>query len=330
MTRVQDLPSALSLPGPVPGPPGLARRNSVNRLIAVGGGKGGIGKTLVSVNLAIALAQRGQRVVLIDADLGGANAHTCLGLPQPSTTLSDFVSRKVTRLDDVRVASGIPNLSLIGGASDALDAANLKYQQKQKLLRNLQSLDADTVILDLGAGTSFNVLDFFIVAHHGVLVLLPEPTSIENAYRFIKGAFFRRMQELQDALGVDDLLEAAMSTPEGAVRTPLEFVTRAREVNPEAGARLERELESFRVRLVVNQSRGPADEEVGHAVVSAWRRFFGLQLDFLGAVSYDDDAWRAVRRRRPLLVERPDSAAASGLRRIADNLLALEHNLRTP
>ncbi len=319
----------LSSPNPVASPPGLTRRAAAHRLIAVGGGKGGIGKTLVSVNLGIALAQKGQRVVLIDADLGGANAHTCLGIPQPTTTLSDFVARKVTRLDDLRVASGVPNLSLIGGASDALDAANLKYQQKQKLLRNLHGLDADTVILDLGAGTSFNVLDFFLVAQHGVLVLLPEPTSIENAYRFIKGAFFRRMQELEQALGVDDLLEMAMSTREGAVRTPLEFVNRAREVNPEAGARLQRELESFRVRLVVNQSRGPGDEEVGHAVVSAWRRFFGLQLDFLGAVAYDDDAWRAIRKRRPLLVERPDCAAASALRRVADNLLALEPNPRT-
>lgn len=305
-------------------PPGLQRRAQLKRIIAVGGGKGGIGKTLVSVNLSIALSQLGQRVVIMDADLGGANVHTCLGIAQPQTTLTDYVDRRVGRLDEVCMPTGVPNLKLIGGAMDALDAPNLKFQQKQKLIRNLQTLDADTVILDLGAGTHFNVLDFFLLAHHGILVLLPEPTSIENAYRFIKSAFFRRLQDLEEGLGLEDIIDTAMSTREGAVRTPLEFVARAKAVDREAGLRLERELDAFRVRLVVNQARGPGDADVGNAVVSAWRKFFGLNLDYLGAISYDDEAWRAVRKRRPLLLERPDSVAASALRRIADNLLALD------
>ncbi len=308
------------------GPPGLVRKKAPahRRIIAVGGGKGGIGKTLVSVNLAVALAELGQQVVLLDADLGGANAHTCLGIAQPKATLSDFVSRKAARLEDVRLPTQVPGLTLIGGANDALDAANLKFQQKQRLLRNLHGLEADTVVLDLGAGTSFNVLDFFLVAQHAVLVLLPEPTSIENAYRFIKSAFFRKLQEVEDDLGVEELVEQAMSTKDGAVRTPLEFISRARALDPLAGARLEKALEDFRVRLVVNQVRGPGDADVGHAVVAAWRKFFGLNLDFLGAVFWDDDAWRAVRKRRPLLLEAPTCAAAVGLRQVAQNLMALD------
>lgn len=312
-------------------PPGLVRKSQPRRIIAVGGGKGGIGKTLVSVNLAIALAQKGQRVVLVDADLGGANLHTCLGIAQPKTTLSDYVERRVSRLEEIRMPTGIADLTLIGGAQDALDSANLKFQQKQKLIRNLQTLDADTIVVDLGAGTHFNVLDFFLLAQHGILVLLPEPTSIENAYRFIKSAFFRRMQEVQGAIGLEDVIDSALSTRDGAVRTPLEFISRAKAFDEEAGARLERELEAFRVRLVVNQARGPADQDVGPAVVSAWRKFFGLNLDYLGAIGYDDEAWRAVRKRRPLLIERPDSTAALALRRVADNLLALDvANRRTP
>jgi flagellar biosynthesis protein FlhG len=322
-TAPQPVPdSGVSRPSNTVAPPGLARRQ-VQRVIAVGGGKGGIGKTMLSVNLAIALAQKGQRVVIVDADLGGANVHTCLGIAQPRTTLTDYVDRKVTRLEDVKIASGVPNLSLIGGALDALDVANLKFAAKHKLLRNLQTLDADTVVLDLGAGTHFNVLDFFLVANHGVLVLLPEPTSIENAYRFIKSAFFRKLQDL-DTVSIDDIIETALSTREGALRTPLDFISRARSVDPEAAAKVEEELENFRVRLVVNQARGVGDEDVGNAVVQAWRKFFGLNLDYLGAITYDDDAWRAVRKRKPLLVDRPDSASATAIRRIADNLLALD------
>lgn len=305
-------------------PPGLVRRPRARRIIAVGGGKGGIGKSLVSANLSIALARQGRRVLLVDADLGGANLHTCLGVGQPSATLSDFVHRRVAKLEDLQVASGVENLSLIAGAQDVLDAANLKYAQKQKLLRNLQAVDVDYLVLDLGAGTSFNTLDFFLTADHGLLVLLPEPTSVENAYRFIKAAFFRRLQHLGSQLGIEDLLEEAMSSREGALRTPFEFIAHLRGEDPALGAEVARELAEFRVRLVVNQVRGEADQQVGPAVVSAWKKFFGLEMDYLGALRYDDDAWRAVRKRRPLLLEFPDSPASHSLRSVAERILQLD------
>jgi flagellar biosynthesis protein FlhG len=290
----------------------------------VGGGKGGIGKSLVSSNLGVALANRGQRVLLVDADLGGANLHTCLGVGQPTTTLSDFMLRPKARLEDVIVPTGVPNLSLIAGALDVLDAANIKYAQKQRLLRGLQTQSVDYLILDLGAGSSFNTLDFFIIADHGVLVLLPEPTSVENAYRFVKAAFYRRLQQVEAQYGIEHLVERALSTREGAARTPFEIIQHVRQQNAALGERLEKELTAFRVKLVLNQARSDGDLNVGAAVVSAWKKFFGLEMDDLGAIRYDDEAWRAVRRRRPIVLERPDSPAAIGLQGIADRLLALD------
>lgn len=311
-------------------PPGLSRRPRPRRIIAVGGGKGGIGKTLVSANLGIALARRGNRVLLVDCDLGGANLHTTLGVPQPATTLSDFVNRRTARIEDVMVPSGVENLSLIAGSQDVLDAANPKYQQKLKLLRNLQMVDADYLVLDLGAGTSFNVLDFFLIADHGVLVLLPEPTSVENAYRFVKAAFFRRLQYYEEMYGIEDLVEDALSTKEGAIRTPYEFVAKIRATDPELGDKLERELKSFRVKLIVNQVRTPADSGVGNAVVSAWKKFFGLEMEYLGGIRYDDEAWRAIRKRRPVVLERPDSDSAQAVIKIAEKLLAMDGRGTSP
>ena len=305
-------------------PPGLRRRRKASRVVAVGGGKGGIGKTMVSANLGVALAQRGRRVVLVDADLGGANLHTCLGVPQPLTTLSDFLVRRAATLEEVVVPTGIDNLTLIAGARDVLGAANPKHQQKLRLLRNLASLAADYVVLDLGAGTSFNVLDFFLMADHGVVVLLPEPTSVENAYRFIKAAFFRKLQYIEDQYGIGDLLAAAGSGGPGAVRTPFEVVARVKERDPALGERLEGEMSSFSARLVVNQVRSAADVDVGTAVVTAWKKFFGLSMEYLGAIAYDDDAWRAVRHRRPVVLDQPQSPAAASLLRVAENLLALD------
>ena len=305
-------------------------RAHARRIIAVGGGKGGVGKTMVSANLGIALAQAGQRVVMVDVDLGGANLHTCLGVSNPQLTLSDFIHRGAGRLEDVMVPSGVKNLSLVAGALDVLDAANPKYQHKVKLLRGIQSLDADYVLLDLGAGTGSNVLDFFLVADHGVLVVLPEPTSIENAYRFVKAAFFRKLQGLPSQQGAADWIQDAMSTRQGALATPSDFVNQVKAKHAVLGERLEQELESFRVQLVVNQVRSAQDRQVASAVVTAWKKFFGLHLDVLGAVDYDDEAWKALRKKRPVLLERADSAAARALSSAAHNLLALDGRTGSP
>ncbi len=183
-------------------PSAVPRRWSrARRLVSVGGGKGGVGKSLISANLGIELARRGRRVVLVDADLGGANLHTCLGIEMPRRTLSDFIERKTDRIEDVVTPTGIPNLGLISGALDDLDAANPRYAQKMRLLRHVQGMDVDFAILDLGAGTHLNVLDFFLVSDHGVLVLVPEPTAVENAYRFVKAAFWRRVRNVASVFG---------------------------------------------------------------------------------------------------------------------------------
>ena len=310
-------------------PSGRARsgrhKPRAGRVFAVGGGKGGIGKSLVSANLGIALAQRGARVVLVDCDLGGANLHTCLGLPQPKVSLSDFVERRVKTLEEIVVPTGQERLSLISGAADALDAANPKHAQKSKLIRHLRTLDVDYVLLDLGAGTSFNVIDFFLAADSGIVVLLPEPTSIENAYRFIKAAFFRRLQVIAPDDDFAERVGQALSPRDGtAGRTPWDVVAELRTATPEAAARLEQALSGFKPLLVVNQARTRMDFDVGPTVAAAWKKFFGLELGFLGAVPHDDAAWQAVRARKALLVGAPDSAAASAVLRVAENLIALE------
>jgi flagellar biosynthesis protein FlhG len=292
------------------------------RVISIGGGKGGIGKSLISANLGIELARRGKRVVLVDADLGGANLHTTLGVQVPSRTLSDFIERRVARIDDVVTPTGIKNLGLVSGALDHLDAANPRHAQKMRLLRHVQQLDADFAILDLGAGTHTNVLDFFLVSDHGILVLVPEPTAVENAYRFVKAAFWRRMRNVAQVYGYEPLLRSVM---DGATfRSPVELVEKVSRKDPEAGANLARQLSAFRPRLVVNQARTAQDADIGKAVVAAWRKYFGLEMDYLGYIHYDDEMWRTLRARRPFLLERPDVPAAKAFATIVDGLLALD------
>ena len=323
--RASGGPDASVPDAAAPGPAAQRARS----IVAFGGGKGGIGKSLVAANVGIALARTGQRVLLVDADLGGANLHTCLGVPQPAATLSDFVLRGVP-LAKLAVPTGIEGLGLVSGALDALDAANPRAQVRAKLLEELQAQDVDYLLLDLGAGTGVHTLDFFLLANHGVLVVLPEPTSVENAYRFLKASLFRRLQQLARELGVEKLAEGALGSRDSAMRTPADVVAHVRGTDPAAADALSTALQAYRVKLVVNQVRAPADESVGPAVASAWKKFFGLEMDYLGGIPYDDAAWRAVRRRRPLLLDTPDSEAAKQLQVVASRLAALDTDAVRP
>ena len=96
------------------------RNDAACRVWAIGGGKGGDGKSLLTANVGITLAQMGKRVCVIDTDLGGANLHTCLGVTRPTSTLDDFVKRETEGLHELAVQTPVPNLSLISGAGDVI------------------------------------------------------------------------------------------------------------------------------------------------------------------------------------------------------------------
>jgi flagellar biosynthesis protein FlhG len=239
------------------------------RIVSVGGGKGGVGKSLVAASLGIELARRGCRVVLVDCDLGGANLHTCLGIDPPRRTLSEFVNHSVERIEEVFVSTGIPNLSLVSGALDHLDAASPSHGQKLRLIRHLQSMDADFAILDLAAGTQKNTLDFFLLADHKVLVLAPEHSAIENAHRFVKAAFWRRLRAASSIFGVSHLLDECLDG--GRFRGPAEILEAIQGADEEAGSQLREQMAAFRPGLVVNQVRTQEDTELGLGVAAARR-----------------------------------------------------------
>jgi len=293
------------------------------RTIAIGGGKGGIGKSLVSVTLGIELVRRGLRVVLVDCDLGGANLHSFLGMEYPRETLSDFVLRRVESLSQLVITTPVPGLGLVSGARNAIQVANPMHQQKLRLLRAVAKLDADIAILDLGAGTHYNVVDFFLQAHHGILVIVPEPTSVENAYRFLKAAFLRRVRSVDASFGIRDLIQEVTRARGQRPLVPVEIVQAVAERDPAAGAALEREMASFKPLLLVNQAREPKDLSLGEGMCAASRKLFGLELTYLGHLRHYDQVWRAVRAHQPVFFEKLGKSFALDLASVAGRLLEL-------
>jgi len=291
---------------------------------AIGGGKGGVGKSLVTANTSICLAYLGYKVISIDLDLGGANLHTCLGTSIPEKTLSDFLNSKVSSLADLVTPTPIQNLSIISGAQDDLGIANLKNVHKNKLLAEFSKLDADFIILDLGAGTAYNTLDFFLSSHQGILTVLPEPTSIENTYRFIKSAYYRRLKMIEDLLNIQPLIHQAMNAKiQSQGGSPADLIRKVIEINPEMGQKLKTEIQNFRPKLVMNQVRNQTDIDIGFSIKTICKRYFGIELDYIGYLDYDPSVWQSVKKRKPLMVEFPNSKLVVNIDRMVHRLLGI-------
>jgi flagellar biosynthesis protein FlhG len=284
----------------------------------------------LAASLGAQLVRMGKRVVLVDADLGGANLHTCLGLAGPPLTLGDFIRRRVERIEDVAVETGRPGLRLISGASDFLSAANINYAQKVRVLNRIRALDVDVVLMDLGAGTAYNIIDFFLAADVSLLVVVPEPTSIENGYRFIKSALYRRLRRAAEGDVVRRMVDSAIDAKNASgFRTPLDLLAAVERAEPRAAEALRRELCAYQPRFVVNQVRGDADAAIGHQLVTACARHLGIRAAYAGFVRYDDAVWRCVRQRRLFLDDPEGGRPAEDVHKIAAGLLQGE-NLTLP
>lgn len=161
------------------------KKEHLAKVITVTSGKGGVGKSNISVNLAIQLSRFGKKVVVLDADFGLANIEVMLGL-RPKYNLADmmFHGKSVKEI----IAPGPENIAFISGGSGLREMTNLSRDQIQSLVLSMYDLDqvADIVIIDTGAGISDTVIDLVMCSAQVLLVATPEPTSITDAYALLK------------------------------------------------------------------------------------------------------------------------------------------------
>ncbi|MDR0584009.1 MAG: MinD/ParA family protein [Treponema sp.] len=155
------------------------------RIITVTSGKGGVGKTNLSVNMALAFARMGKKVVVMDADLGLANVNVILNKTPPKYNLYHVIKKQKT-IREILVETEY-GISIVAGASGFSQIANMGKEERQEFIRELDTLSSeDIIIIDTGAGVSSNVLDFIAAADDAVIITTPEPTAITDAYGIIK------------------------------------------------------------------------------------------------------------------------------------------------
>ncbi len=296
------------------------------KIWAVGGGKGGVGKTVITANLAIALARMGNRVVLVDADLGGSNLHIVFGLRAAKYTLNDFLGKRKS-LEEIMQNVGVENLKLISGASAILGLANPRYVQKLKVINHLSRLDVDYILLDLGAGTSYDVLDFFSVADERLVVVTPDPTSIQNAYGFIKTALFRKLTRVyirRNDFVCELLRELGKPKSVRSIESMAQLVDKLESENGDIKYNFCRLLNDFRPQIIVNMLTTQDEQESVGAVKLVAEKYLNIGVDLVGCVYVDQIIRKSVKTMTPLLLQSPDSSPAKEIERIVGNILERE------
>jgi flagellar biosynthesis protein FlhG len=274
------------------------------KIIAVGGAKGGIGKSTFTANLGVFLAAQGHRTVMVDLDLGGANLHLYLGKTFVKKCINDYFTRAVSSLGELMMPTKF-GPHLIGGDSSQLGSANISFSSKMKLIKSLRDLEADFVIIDLGSNTSFNMLDFFLAADSQLVVTTCEPASYLEAYNFIKVGLLRRLnrlfgEESADAGKKNHALQAliyeATMSPNGAKAKNIPaLLERVKAQHPDYLPLLLKTLETYRPFLVVNQVIDVQDvAPIVKRIQDVSRKMLAIRVRYLGTLPYLEGVKRST------------------------------------
>lgn len=296
----------------------ITQNEKRTRIISVGGGKGGVGKSIVSCNLAVAMAQLGHRTVLADLDLGAANQHLLLGIDRPLPGIEALLSRNNEDVRESLTPTATKNLSLLAGTGAVMGAANITHMQKLKIIRKLRALDADVVIVDVGAGMGYNVLDFFELGAQRLVVTTPQVTAIHDAYSFLKGAVIRTLQHHAHTARERQLLKDAEVSAEG--EKVVDILARIQARDAAFAERIFYVLEHFGCSLVGNQVTSPSQSGVFHAVSKMIRDYLGVSVPIVGWLKDSKAIADSVNDRAPLILTR-DAEYGRALRAMAETLL---------
>lgn len=295
-------------------------------IIPIASGKGGVGKSILAANVAVALAQNGKRTVLADLDLGGSNLHLILGMRNVTYGLGLFLTRSDVDFEQVVLPTEYRNLRFIPGDAEIPGLANLQSSQKKKLIRRLSSLDADYVVVDLGAGTSLNTLDFFLTSSTGIIVTAPTPTSTVNAYLFLKNAIFRLMQNAcKKKSAGDEYLQSLRKQSDTLSRVYVpQIIEHLSRVDPESHRKLMASLERFQPRMVLNMLDDPEDAEKAQRLRRSCKQYLNLDIEHLGVMYRDDLQDIALSSGLPIIRYKPGAVLSQAMYRIADKLVELD------
>jgi len=302
------------------------------QVLPIASGKGGVGKSLFATNIAIALAQAEKKVILADLDLGASNLHLILGTGSVKNGIGAFLCNNEIEFKDIIFDTEYKNLKFIPGDGEIPGMANLDKSQKTRLVRELYMQEADYLILDLGAGTSFNTVDFFLSSSIGVIVTAPALTATLNAYLFLKNVVFRLMSTSfkKDSWAgkyFEDLKQEGKNFQK--VYIP-KLIEKIRQEDPESYNTFMKRMSVFKPMLVMNMLEDPKDSQKAVKIRRSCKEYLGVNLEHLGIIYFDHLQEVALNSRLPIIAYKPNSVLSQAIYRIADKILEKGEEINSP
>ena len=309
------------------------------RTIAVASGKGGVGKTVLTANLAVSLAGGASgtkaSVIAADLDLGCGNLNACLGVRRPQGSIDAYLRRRVGSLAEVLTPTEQENLRMICTSYSGAPEMQLAEGTKLRLQHEIRHLEADYVLMDLGAGTSADVLDFFLAADERIVVITPESLSLHNAFVFLKTAVLRFLRRESLKKGFPPQVKTAWEelTKDPERLNVRGMIDQLKKRDRWAAYLLTGLLGDFKIRFVVNMYREAAETSHLKNFHQLLNRYLCLtaHAGYLGMVHFDHGVRRAVQEMKPFLLAYPESRAAQEISQVAQSLSSrLEWDVLAP
>ena len=302
---------------------------SSTQIITLGGGKGGIGKSIMCTNLAVGMALSGQKVVLMDGDFGASNLHALLGISHPPYGFQDLFTNSRLDPESLLIETGIDNLKFISSAGDNPGSANIDPERVQTIISFLKQLKAHTVILDLGPGTSFNVLDFFNIHDQCIVMSTPEVTSVMKTFSFVRAALFRKISlHLKDAPELQRLVDHSHPSQADVETCTIDILRgNIKKVDGSQTEEVEKIIRSFKPEVIINRVRNKKDLQTGDNLISLVKKFLDVDLKYLGHIIESDQVRDSVEEMVPFLIKDPQSTPSKNLQEIIGELTNTDLNL---
>jgi flagellar biosynthesis protein FlhG len=295
----------------------------MNRIIPIASGKGGVGKSFLTVNLGVTLARMGKTVILVDLDLGGSNLHTFLGIKNSSPGLGSYLNKQSESLESLVIPTSIDHLFFLPG--DGLYPVQQTYFQKMKIIKDLPSLVADYILLDLGAGSNHNIVDYFIPFPQGIIVTMPETTAILNAYSFLKSALARSIYRQfpprsEERIMIQEFFKERL---EGSGSSLFSLADKLGNIDQSNGDTVRNILNIFYPGIIINMGRSVNDRDLGKNLRIISRKNLGVSLQYLGYLEWMPEVSRSIISRSPYCLDHHDhlTSGFEGICRRLENIV---------
>ncbi|MCH9634468.1 MAG: Iron-sulfur cluster carrier protein [Chlamydiae bacterium] len=288
-------------------------------IFAIGGAKGGVGKSLVCSNLSIQFAQEGMKVAVLDLDFGAANLHTIFGLSKPKQGWAEYFEDPSQNLKTFLTPTKQKDLYLLPASGFVAEMADLEYSEKVDLISKIKDLPVDIVFLDLGAGSSKDMVDFFTIADYKILVSTSEPTALMNNFEFVKNVLYRSLKRIyRHQPKLLPLLNEFKKHSGATIQKLIDSLAENDEWQSEHVQALCNELSIY---IVFNQIRKIEEAETALRLKKVCQKQLNIELQYPGFVFYNEAVAACVQKMLPISLVLPQSITSRIFRRIAHHLI---------